>query len=160
MANDEAFKHVPLNTNEQNACSPPEPEPSWRGIVIRAPSTGYFRRGRTGIAFDPIPICGLYALDATSIAFGSALEVIVFDSASSDTLRGQLGEDDPNPSKPPPEAEPLDPKLLEGVVVQTFFNSDLARAVALPGRPGAYEVAVELGRFRSNRVRIELVEAP
>lgn len=39
MTDNELFENVPFDTNEQNRCSPPEPNISWRGVQVRAPNT-------------------------------------------------------------------------------------------------------------------------
>lgn len=160
MAVDEKqFYQVPLNTRESNPCSPKDPGPKWRGILIQAPKRVVFKRGQeAGEAFAVIPICGFYTLDLVSLMNGAPMTLIATDKSTQRVYSGAVVEADPSPNDPPPDDEPVDPTALKGLATSSYFNPNLASYVGLPARPAVYEVIVEYGGMQSNKVTIEMVE--
>ncbi len=61
VASEEIFDEVELGSLTRNPCSPKEPDHTFRGILINAPSKVTFKRGDKigpkGV-FAAIPICG------------------------------------------------------------------------------------------------------
>ena len=156
------FLDVPMNVSTQHACSPPDPGPRWRGVVIRGPRWVTFKKGETvgeHGAFVAIPICGYFMVDVQPGAI-EPMKLIAQDRASGRIFAGPIIELDRSPDEPPPEAPPLDPAEAKGLASGGYFNPNLADFVALPRAAGRYDVHVEFRGFQSNVVSIELVEAP
>lgn len=154
------FLQVPLNSREQNLCSPLAPGPAWRGIMIHAPIQVKFKPG-TPVgdkgAFAAIPICGYYLIDAAELLSGEPPRLVAVDQRTSVVYTGDLIEREASPEAPPPDEPPLDPASLKGIAIGSYFNPNLADYVELPAVPASYAVHVEYGRFQSNVVKIEVV---
>lgn len=164
MAQDDSrFSQVPLNVDEQNPCSPPEPSPTFHGVVINAPKQVRFRPGdkigETG-AFAAIPICGVYSIDMGSETTTSEpLTLYALEKGGGNVYSGEVVSLDPSPRMPLPPgvAEKLAPKKEPGLFVGGYFNPNLADFVRLPQRSGTYDVHVQLRGLKSNTVSIELI---
>ncbi|UCE58246.1 MAG: hypothetical protein JSU63_12475 [Phycisphaerales bacterium] len=155
------FLDVPLNTDEPNPCSPPEPDPDWLGMVIQAPQQVTFKRGVTvgdNEAFAAIPICGYMLLEVLSVPEDAEMLLVAVDRRSGKIYRGEVVELDPSPVIPPPPSPPLSDEELEGLASGGYFNPNLADFVPLPQEPGEYHVHVEFGKAKSNEVTIKVVE--
>jgi hypothetical protein len=155
------FLEVPLNTNERNPCSPPPTDPSWRGIVIQAPSKVSFKRGAPvgeTKAFAAIPVCGVYRVDVPFPPVKSNLMLFARDKKTNKIYSGPVIELDDSPFEPDPDSRPLSAEDVKGMSVSQYFNPNLADFVDLPEAPGVYEVHVMLREMRSNAVTIEIVE--
>lgn len=159
MAIDERlFNNVPLNTREPNPCSPQDPGPKWRGILIQAPKRVVFGRGQqAGEAFAAVPICGLYTLNLLNLTDGAPMRLIAVDRNTQKAYGGAVVDADPSPEEPPPDEEPLDPATLKGLATSSYFNLNLVSYVGLPARSAVYDVMVEYGGLQSNKVVIEIV---
>jgi len=161
MMDPKLFLGVPLNTFERTQCTPPQPDISWRGVVIRAPLKVSFKRGihigRTK-AFAAIPICGLYVLDVLWPLAEDVVLLVARDIRRGKIYSGAIVNIDPSPEKPPPERPPLRKEDVEGMATGRYFNPNLADFVKLPQEPGIYEVYAEVRGNRSNVVTIEIVE--
>jgi hypothetical protein len=160
--NDDVFKNAPLNSNEKAPCSPPEPEPTWRGIVIRAPQEVTFKTGdrvdEYG-AFAVIPICGFHLMDVPAEPVEEPMVVVAVEKETGAKLIGPIVELDISPEIPPKiDDEPPSPEALEGVASGGYFNRNLANFVDLPQIPATYDVHIEWRGFKSNVVTIKLVE--
>jgi hypothetical protein len=156
------FLKVPLNSNEPNPCSPQQPDPTWRGILIQAPKQVAFKRGeKVGKydAFAAIPICGYYLLDVPAEPSDEPMRLVAVDRRTGTVYSGDIVRLSRSPVKPPPPSEPLTAEELEGLAAGGYFNPNLANYVHLPEEPSVYNVHVELREFRSNPVIIEIVEA-
>ena len=157
--NDQSFRDVPLNTREQNPCSPKDPGPQWRGILIQAPTQVSFGHGAVAReVFAAIPICGLYTLDLSSLMNGAPMKLIAIDKKTQKIYTGAVVDEDPSPEEPPPTSEPLDPAKLKGLATSSYFNLNLVSYVRLPAHLALYDVMVEYGGMQSNKVPIEIVE--
>jgi hypothetical protein len=163
-ATDREFAAVELNSLEPNACSPRPPDDAFRGVLIRAPSRVTFKEservGRFG-AFAAIPICGYYQLELAALPpcddVVQAMRLVAVDVATGEEHSGHMVDADPG-EPPPIEEPPPTAEELEGLSVGGYFNPNLADFVPLPERAAVYDVFVELGEFRSNTARIEVVE--
>lgn len=162
---DALFDAVEFRSTEPWPCSPPEPEdPEWLGIVIRAPRRVIYTPGQaigeSGV-FARVPICGFYLFGtarAGGVDYGEmkcvARDVTADKSYFGAVFRKRSGDTDPSP-----EAPPVDPAELEGLVTGGYFNINLAENVPLPTRSGTYRVHVEGGSHRSNEVTIEILSS-
>ena len=159
MAIDEKlFENVPLNTRELSPCSPKDPGPNWRGILIQAPKQVSFGRTGKGETYKAIPVCGLYTLDMLSLMDGKPMRLIAVDKHSQKIYTGEVIDEDPSPEVPPPGQEPLDYAQLKGLATGSYFNVNLVSYVKLPVHLTEYEVMVEYGGNQSNKVTIKIVE--
>lgn len=157
------FADVVLNTNERYACSPAEPPPQWRGVVINAPSRVSFKAGETAGqygAFAAIPICGFFFVDANFAGADQPMKLVAVDRQSGRSYSGAIVELDPSPEEPPPEDDGFTPQELAGVASGGYFNPNLADFVALPAKAAVYAVHVELRDYKSNVVVVEIAEQP
>lgn len=154
-ADDSAFGKVVLGSDDQYPCSPPEPDPFWRGIVIKAPRVAALRnRDESNPQFPRVPICGYYMLvDSREISEG-ALEVVAIDVNSKEVYRGRV-VDEPDSDEMPPPDDGSDP-TYNTVAFGGYFNINLARYVKLPGKEATYDVSLQWADEKSNVVRIQL----
>jgi hypothetical protein len=158
MFNDKLFEQVPLDTNEQTACSPADPGVDWRGVILRAPSQVILPDQKTKHSALIVPLCGLYCVDVVSaIRHPGTQMLIVTDDTSGQVYRGAIVEHNPNPTIPPPPAPPPDPALYANQAYGSYFNINVASYVALPLRPARYRVRVEYAGHQSNEVRIAVI---
>ena len=159
MAIDERlFENVPLNTRESTPCSPKDPGPNWRGILIQAPKQVVISRGQEAkTAYAGIPVCGLYTLDLASLMDGAPMMLILKDQATQAIYTGAVVDKDPSPEEPPPPEKPLDPEALKGLATSSYFNPNIASYVRLPARPATYQVMVKYGGMQSNIVTIQIL---
>lgn len=156
------FLKVPLNSNEPNPCSPQQPDPNWRGILIQAPKQVTFKGsekvGEYG-AFAAIPICGYYFLNVPTEPTDESMRLVAVDRRTGTAYSGDIIELNPSPEEPPPEdEEPLSTEEVKGLASGGYFNPNLADFVRLPEEPAVYNVLVEYRGFKSNVVTIALVE--
>ncbi len=146
------FRNAGWNSYEQSPCSPPEPDIDWRGVVIRAPASVFYKPA----APVAIPICGYYMVELANLPQGSTLTLVVQNEATGLRMVGAVVEYDPSPEVPPPPAEPVAPEDLEGLATGRFFNVNLLDFVKMPVAPGTYRVEAYYGNARSNRVTVRL----
>ena len=109
---DRLFDQVPLNSRERTACSPDNPGPRWRGILINAPTRASRQTGS-------IPICGLYTLELTAIAANLPLTLVAVDVQRGETFKGAVVNKDPSPEVPPPGKKPFDPTRFQGLATSS-----------------------------------------
>ena len=154
------FKNVTLNTFQPTTCSPPQPDPSWRGVVIQAPAKVGFKRGKPFAegAFARIPVCGVYRLNVPFPIVEDVIEIVAKDKKTGKVYSGIVSEVDDSPEELPPPAPPLTKEQVAGLASGRYFNPNLANFVELPHEPAVYEVHVKVRDARSNTVTIELVE--
>jgi hypothetical protein len=159
MFDDKLFQQVPLDTNEQTACSPTEPGVDWRGVLVRAPSQVILPDQRTKDSALIVPLCGLYFVDVVSALRHPGHRILVVtDDKTGHVYRGEIVKKDPHPTIPPPPSPPLDPALYADQAYGSYFNINVASYVALPLRPARYRVRVEYAGHQSNEVRIAVIE--
>lgn len=164
MDDDRPFHDVPLGTTERTACSPPEPDFEWRGVVLRAPArvtlTAATARSRELV----IPLCGLYTVDlAMALRHPGRLALVVTDITTGASYRGELVDRDPSPIIPPPRtlrAPRPDPERLAKMASASNFNVDAAAYVTLPALPARYRIRAEFAGYRSNEVDVEVLPRP
>lgn len=155
------FLDVPLNENQPHRCSPSEPAPSWRGVVITAPTRVRFKKGDAvgpTRAFAAIPICGYFRADIRLDRPRQPMRLVAINLRTADEFTGPIVDLDSSPSVPDPDAQPVRAEDVKGLVGGGYFNPNLADYVALPQTSGAYRVHVEWNEFRSNEVTVDLVE--
>lgn len=159
------FLKVPINTEEENACSPFVGDPEWAGVIIQAPEVVLFEK--TSISrkdclnhesFAVVPLCGFYSLPVTGGKTTEPMTIVAEDIKSRKVYRGIVHEEDPNPIVPPPTTAPKDPKMREGVFTESYFNPNLVDFVDIPHVPAVYNVHIEFWGYKSNTVTIELRE--
>lgn len=160
MAHDQKmFLHVPLNTREQNPCSPLSPGPTWRGVLIRAPIHAKFKSGFTAgerHSFAAIPLCGYYLVDLERLRPGVPLRIVAVDQLTQERFEGDVIDKEENLEEPPPEIPAHSASNLEGIAVGSWFNPNLPDYVSLPAVAATYAVHVEYGSYRSNIVEIQV----
>jgi hypothetical protein len=158
---DRVFVEVDLDSNQSNACSPADPGPSWRGILIRAPSRAPLRRDappdRHG-AFATIPICGYFLLDVIPDPTDPGFVLTAVDRATRKSYSGEISSLDESPVEPPPPSPPRSPSELKGLAAGGYFNTNLLWFVELPAAPAVYEVVATFKGQTSNKVTVELFE--
>ena len=153
---DRQFEQVPLNSRRSNVCSPTDPGPYWRGIVIQAPARAQHPASQPpGEPRKGIPICGLYTLDSGAIEGKGPMVLVAVDKQRGETFKGAVADEDPSPVIRDPHAPPRDPKRR--AVAGGYFNPDLTKYLQLPVRPAVYEVFVEYGDAVSNCVTLQVL---
>lgn len=159
MTNDSLFQQVPLETSDQNICSPDDPGIYWRGVVLRAPSQVMLPGNITQHSEFIIPICGLYLVNvADTLRYPGPLVLIVTDNASGQTYKGEIVKEDPNPTIPQPRSSSPSPASKQAF--GSYFNVNVATYVKLPLQPARYRVKVEYAGHQSNEVNVETVQQP
>lgn len=159
MTDDKAFDQVPFDTEEQNACSPPDPGFGWRGLKVRAPSQVVLPGKDALQSVLRIPLCGIYCLDLAKVMqHPGRMMLVVTDDISGKTYRGAIVDQDPNPTIPPPRSAPIDPAIYESQAFGSYLNVDVASYVALPLQRARYRVKVEWSGYESNEVSVEVVQ--
>jgi hypothetical protein len=161
---DEMFEAVQVGSLGPNPCSPKEPDPSFRGILINAPKQVSFKKGqrigRLG-AFALIQVCGYYHLNVPSPPkYDNIIEAMTLVATNIKTQQRYVGPMmEPDTVAPPPSREPPSREEVANISVAGYFNPNLADYVNLPLEPGTYDIHVELDEMKSNVVRIELLES-
>jgi hypothetical protein len=161
---DEMFETVQVGSLGPNPCSPKEPDPSFRGILINAPKQVYFKKGqrigRLG-AFALIQVCGYYHLNVPSPPkYDNIIEAMTLVAINIETQKRYAGPMmKPDTAAPPPSREPPSREEVANISVAGYFNPNLADYVSLPPEPGTYDIHVELDEMKSNVIRIELLES-
>lgn len=161
MTDPQVFQEVQLNTFSRSRCSPPEPDPRWRGVAIQAPRRVSFQRGiRVGPsrAFAAIPICGVYMLDVPYPPVEDVIQLVAVDKRTGRKCGGPVVSVDASPEEPHPGRRPLREEDVKGLASGQYFNPNLADFAGLPEGPGIYDVYAEVRGNRSNVVTIEVVE--
>lgn len=148
---DKLFFQVPLNSTEPTSCSPSNPGPEWRGVIIRVPK-------RIPVDSKIFPLCGFYNVEMAELEDGNPIAVFAVERASRQTYSAYIADEDPSPEAPRPQLEPVDPTLLEGMAVGGYFNPNLYDYLQLPAGSATYDIFVQYGRRQSNTVTVEIVE--
>lgn len=159
---DKLFKDVPLNTRERSRCSPRDPGPNWRGILLNAPKQVSFRRGQSGDggSFLSVPVCGLYTLALADLINGAPMKIHATDTKTRQIYTGTVVDNDPSPEEPPPFPTTIDPATLTQLATSSYFNVNVTSYVALPAGSAVYDIVIEYGGRRSDKVTIAVVETP
>lgn len=147
---DELFFRIALNSTEPTACSPADPGPEWRGILIRAPES-------IRIAKGIFPVCGFYNVDMAELEDGRPITIFAIEQPSQRTYVASMTEEDHSPEEPEPELEPVDSKLLEGMSIGGYFNINLYDYLQLPPDSATYTLFVQYGLKQSNTVTVKLI---
>ncbi|QOY94569.1 hypothetical protein IM543_01180 [Massilia sp. UMI-21] len=159
MTSDSLFEQVPLDTSDQNICSPADPGIYWRGVLLRAPSHVALPENLAQYTEFVVPICGLYLVNAAdTVRHPGPLVLVVTDNASGETYKGGIIKEDPNPTIPQPQSR--SPKRSSKQAFGSYFNLNVAAYVKLPLRSACYRVKVEYAGHQSNEVNIETVQQP
>jgi hypothetical protein len=159
MTDDSLFQKVPLDTNQQTACSPADPGINWRGVVLRAPSRIIMPEKASQYSPFIIPICGLYLVDVASTFRHPGPKILVFtDDASGKTYRGALVKPDPEPTVAPPQLRPVNPNTKQAF--GSYFNVNVTDYITLPMQAARYRVKIEYAGYESNELVIAIVKRP
>ena len=158
------FAHVPINTQQEHDLTPQNPDPGWRGVAIRGPEQVTLPQAGSPPApdgsFAIVPICGFYRVGMDA-QIDEPIKLVAREQASGRQFSGLVRDEDPSPEIPPPDdIPPADPSTFAGQSVGSAFNPNLLRYVTLPREAGVYEVHAEFAGYRSNVIRVELLEAP
>jgi hypothetical protein len=149
----QTFTSVPINSMEQNICSPSNPGPEWRGILINAPEEIGFALGETRII---LPICGYYHLDMESLLESQPLKFNVSKKGEDHFFSGFLLDKDPSPQEPEPFSTEVRKEDLKDLSLGSYFNPNLIDYVNVPLITGEYQVFVEYGGIKSNTVIVKV----
>lgn len=157
------FTALEVGLMDWNACSPAFDDPETQGLVIHAPAEVIYDPDQpdeaTG-AFADVRLCGTCNVDYSYLGLrGEVTEeilLVVVDASTHETWSGKM-EPILNPEERPDdlggEAGPT-----EGLLVESYFNPNLAETLDLPARPAEYIVYATLGDYKSNTVRIQVKE--
>ena len=151
--NPQKFNNISINTYEQSQCSPAEPGPEWKGIIINAPEEMTFTERQESIL---LPICGYYRLDMKSLSKSEGLKLNIFKKGSDKMVSGFILEKDPNPQAPEPFSTEVAEEETKDLALGGYFNSNLLDYVDIELETGEYEVYVEDGGMKSNTVIIKV----
>lgn len=151
--NNAVFAQVPLYSNEPTACTPPEPDPRWHGVLIAAPSVVVIPAGNAALSAH---ICGRYMIETTRLLAGNPMTLHATDKATGATFQGDVFDEDPNPIAPDPNQRPIDPASVANMSNGASLTRDLFQFVKLPRQAATYEVYLSFGGYDSNRVVIEV----
>lgn len=165
MLPDTAFLNIQLNYDNETPCTPAEPDdPYWQGILINAPKKVYLNTGSKEkiIHYDKVPICGFSMIEILKVKKAGGMKLVVTDTQSGERFEGIIdyASMDAVSNIPDPNHTPFTDEELTGLVSGGAFNPNLTDFVAVPKKPGKYDVQVILGQYRSNTVQIEIVEKP
>lgn len=144
---------VQLFSTEAHADSPKPPSRTWTGILIAAPAS---------VVLGPRPpvviVRGTYRIKAADYPEKAKWKLVVIDPATNKPVVAEMGQRDPSPVEPDPEADrPLDEKTKAKITYVGHLNADLFATVGLLPKPGTYVVRMELGPLKSNEVAVKLV---
>ncbi|CAM2011234.1 hypothetical protein [Acanthopleuribacter pedis] len=163
MASQDPWQDVKLNQNNPSSCSPPQPDPHWRGLVINAPKQVKFKKG--GIideygAFAAIPLCTFYRFDLPNVPISENYSITAKDLKTGQIFKGDIVDLDPGSALPPPSlpgAAPTPPPR-PGSAKGGYMNPNLANFLNIPQESATYEVFMSYRGFNSNKVVIELIK--
>lgn len=158
---DEAFFQVDLESSSESPCSPRPPGPSWRGVLIRAPSRAPFGKGVPPGghgAFATIPICG-YTLVEAGGEPGQGIVLTAVNRATGKRYSAPLVTPEEGTVAPEPIRAPVHPSRLQGLASGGHFNTNLLWTLDLPRAPAVYEIQAQLKGYTSNMVTVELYDA-
>lgn len=162
---DPAFEGVEPGSLDSYPCSPviDDFDVEFRGILLNAPAEVYLDAAGPGP--PPIVVCGTYAFDWNYLGLEGeflpsiSLVVVEEETQESRTASMQVIE---NPDERPPiwEEEGLDPADFEGRVIEEHFNPDVGELLELPRKPATYLIYATLGTYKSNVVRVRVMDRP
>jgi hypothetical protein len=145
----------------QHPCSPIIDDLAFRGIALNAPAEVEFEPGSPDPftrAFTRIPLCGTCRFDYNAMGldgeFADAVLLVATDAVTHETYSARMQSQEDLEPVADDSGEEMD---LSGVVVQQYFNADLAVLLDLPAGEAEYIVFATLGEFKSNPVRLKVV---
>lgn len=147
---------------DETTCSPVIDDPDFQGLVLNAPEQVVFVPGEPPIpgsmAFADVRVCGTACFDHGFMGLrGDVIDEILLVAVDSNTQETYSGKMEPVEN---PEEKPDDlgggPVETTGLLVETYFNPNLAEVLELPERPAEYIVHAVLGESKSNTVRIRV----
>ncbi len=152
------FATIELDTYDKSAGSPTCPD-DWLGLLLRTPTKITIAVDVGGRPRQPvvIPVCGFHRLEVPSRPIDETEELIVWRDGDQQRFRGAVVTTDPSPEVDPPDMPPPTHEELAGIIVDTYFNSDLAALIDFPLVAGMYMVRFEFRGHASNDERFELV---
>lgn len=161
MTTDTDFLKVQLNENNFSICSPEEPAPDWRGVVINIPGNAFYdideQYKEQVISLSVIPLCGFNMFDALNVDESKPMTIIAISKDNGEKLSGVVVEIDPSPLEPPPEdIEPFDVEELEGIASGGYFNLNVMSFVEIPKKEATYLMHVEENGYKSNVVELQV----
>jgi hypothetical protein len=159
VTDNELFKNVPFDTNQQTACSPEDQGIDWLGVKVRAPLQVVLPAKDAPHAALVIPLCGIYTINlAKAIRHPGRQVLIVTDDFSGQTYRGEIVDRDLNLLIPPPKTRRLRAEDYEHQAFGGYLNINVASYIALPLQPARYRVKVEWSGYESNEVSVAVVQ--
>jgi hypothetical protein len=147
---------------EETACSPVIDDPEFVGIVLNAPERVVYEPGEPPVpgsdAFADVRVCGTACVEHGFLGLEGMVQreilLVAVDSATQETYSGRLpGIEN---AVAPPDDLPPGGGPTEGLLVESYFNPNLAELLDLPERPAEYIVHAVLGEMKSNIVRIRV----
>ena len=146
-----------------NPCSPEIDDPNFLGIVINAPEEVLFDLDdpvEPSGAFADIRICGTCCFEFDFMGLEGRVQeeilLVVVNAKTQETWSGKMK----TIQNPVPRPEGMDEGggPTEGLLMESYFNPNLAETLDLPAGPAEYIVYAVLGEFKSNTVRILVKE--
>ncbi|MDA1075652.1 MAG: hypothetical protein O3A63_12960 [Proteobacteria bacterium] len=162
MPTDDDFKQVVLNSDVENACSPPvNPEEDFQGIRINVPTQVQIDPAEPAQdgSFVALPVCGFYQLDLGMLITNSTIWIHAKNMETQEVFSGLVFENDPGIEEPDDEP-PLEPHEVAGQSISAYFNPNLPKYVAIPAEAAKYQVMVQIGEVRSNIVEVQVIGPP
>lgn len=162
---DPVFEEVRLDSFDSWPCSP-QPDSAFRGIEIAAPREVYFvpgSRDPIGGTFALVPVCGTCIFEHGTLGLNSdfeqAITLVAVDAETHESFSGRPTSRKDWLKPPPPTRKGSPRTSKKGRVVQGYFNPNLVRILGLPEKEAEYIVYATLGTYKSNVVRVRLVES-
>lgn len=149
---------------EENAFSPVIDDPNFTGIVIFVPQV---------IARETLELsahqslrpslfgtcCFAYDAQGLGADFIKSLVFVVEDLNKNKQYSGKMHCGPMGRRMPRPEAlSSQDAKRMpKGLMIEQYFNPNLAQVLGLKAQPGRYKIVVKLGKHQSNQCVFEVV---
>jgi hypothetical protein len=140
-------------TTAEHAESPKPPSPHWTGILIAAPAQIVL-----GAKPPVVFVRGTYRIKGVDYPEKAPWKLVVIDPATRRPVVAELGQRDPSPVEPDPEADqPVDEQTKARMTYVGHVNAELFLTAGLTPKPGNYVVRLELGPLKSNEVAVKVV---
>ena len=157
------FARLKTGPLEENTCSPRIEAQDFIGIAINAPEEVFYEPGETvegTMFFADVRICGTTCFGYDFMGLKGRLQgqilLVAVDAKTQETWSGKMVTVR-NPV-PRPEGMEQGGGPTEGLLMETYFNPNLVETLELPERPAEYIVYAVLGEYKSNTVRIRVLE--
>ncbi|WP_158972711.1 hypothetical protein [Paraglaciecola sp. L3A3] len=163
MINNADFNHIELYSDVQNKCSPHiSVFADFAGIAINLPSEIVFETGQhiEDGTFVRFPICGFYQIEMTDLIADASIIISVLNIDTGQSYKGEIVDKDPGLEAEPAFSQPeLSQVALQGQVLAAYFTRNLVKYVDLPASEARYQVQVNIGKYQSEIVNVEVIES-